>query len=844
MSYRNLRVLIVACAVLAFAVNIQALTNGATYRLYDGITIYVDNPRGEDFNVSLELRDLNLFAGGPREVLCKIYDPDGFPVVREIIPDDGCITPLFPERSGGWDHELQYYASLYVKGTAPSLRWSAWSDPARLGQLTARTFKYAVAGGKAGVYRIVLAGTPDHYVTLALNPALVHGVSGHPNWLHGHGPERQKSYIYVPPGASGVFVAVIEPDLPRARRFKLTAPDGRTLFDSPAIGGYTATYGKFIGNDVGIPFAQPGIYDGKLLTWEVSAGAGDYLVKLSLQQPREGVFADYLGMSSQAVFTPDERTALALKGGTLLADGQLFWHPFQVRFHQWLKLNALDADENQKALRGKLQALYNSFRLLETGDGPGCPTFANWAYSFGYYGCRIWRSSYLLMQRADLPPDVKAIIREGLLLAGDRLSFAVGTERVNGNAFAQIPVQLWYGSRATGDKLQQERFETFWQRWTSEGWGRGVGLSSSGDAQEFLAHDCHYGSYLLDNWKATNNTWVREGGILGDAGADQRFQQIINRYCELYSHLYCRETDGRPIAANPWSSRTHQWPHAQSSNWESEKHRWKGEPGPDFTVDVNGGHEWFAARRKNYYLLTFHGRLTPEWTSRTFEGQIGFGGGIICQLTVPGRGPVLASTLEGSYGKGMHPSNWRNFHIHALVGETWDGRPLIAAISEPDEVKLEGATVSSAGEVRNAHVRVKRSYTFNAASIDCAVSLAASDYARVMSIWAHERNWSEARLAYEMIPYLAKDPAGKKATIVTLFDAAAKELGAATTTPVMAKTIHIDRGGFGVDIVLAEPRFCLLGANATVLIQLAAPGAEPTPADKISLSYRLAPFGG
>ena len=62
----------------------------------------------------------------------------------------------------------------------------------------------------------------------------------------------------------------------------------------------------------------------------------------------------------------------------------------------------------------------------------------------------------------------------------------------------------------------------------------------------------------------------------------------------------------------------------------------------------NGGHEWFAARRKGYYALTFHGRLTPEWMNQCFEGQLGFGGGILCQLTVPGKGPVLASTLHGS----------------------------------------------------------------------------------------------------------------------------------------------------------------------------------------------------
>src|SRR5512147_254954 len=55
------------------------------YRLYEGITAYVVNPDGKDFTVSLDVRDTNLYATGPREILFKVYDPDGKPVVREYI---------------------------------------------------------------------------------------------------------------------------------------------------------------------------------------------------------------------------------------------------------------------------------------------------------------------------------------------------------------------------------------------------------------------------------------------------------------------------------------------------------------------------------------------------------------------------------------------------------------------------------------------------------------------------------------------------------------------------------------------------------------------------------------
>ena len=136
-------------------------------------------------------------------------------------------------------------------------------------------------------------------------------------------------------------------------------------------------------------------------------------------------------------------------------------------------------------------------------------------------------------------------------------------------------------------------------------------------------------------------------------------------------------------------SRTHYYPQWHASRTKGP-FAWKGLPGPDFTVSVNDANEWFAARRKNYYVLTYHGRLSPKWKSNAHAGQTGYGGGMLCQLHVPGKGPVLASTLNGSYGEDMDPSLWRTFHIHSLVGQTADGKPLVAGDSEHVDARLDG----------------------------------------------------------------------------------------------------------------------------------------------------------
>ncbi|MDP6116701.1 MAG: hypothetical protein QGG53_32975 [Planctomycetota bacterium] len=813
---------LLAPAVLACIFSVTSQSQGQqTYRLYQGLTAYVNNPDGRDFDVYLDVRDLNLHAGGPRELLVKIYDPSGKPVVRQIIPDDGVASPNFTDPVGGWDHELQYYANLYAKGTKPTIRWSAWSDPNRLKTLVPRQFKYSIKGGGKGIYRIMLAGERDHFVTLKLSPDLKYGIAGHHTWIHGHGDLLKKRYIYVPKNTSGIFFAVAEPDRPRSRTFKLSGPDGKVLFEGQANGSYRQAPIQF----------PKGQYEGKLLTFEVSGGGNDHLVKVTLQQPKTGAFADYCGMGSLAIYAPDRETALAIKGGTIVEDDLIFWHPFQARFHRWLKEHPLDANDNEKGIREDLERIFNGMRLFETSDGRGSAGWTNWGYAFGYYGCKIWKTAWRLMPRQDVPSDVKDIIREGLIMGGDRLSFAIGMESVNGNAFSQINIALWYCHLASGDALQKQRFETFWHRWKNGKWGPGTGLSPSGDSQEHFAHDGHYGSYLMNNWAATGNTWIVEGGILGDAKDDPRFAEVANRYHKLYSYLLCLETSGRSIAANPWSCRTHQ---TGGMHWRGN-HKWKGEPGPDFTVNVNGGSEWFAARRKGYYAVTFHGRLSPEWMTRSFHGQLGFSGGVLCQLTVPGKGPVLASTLHASYGKGMHPSKWRKFHLHSLVGERWDGAPVIAAISEHFNARLEGNTVTSSGEVRDGHVKSSRTYTYEPDRIKCSVQLDQSDFAGVLSIWSGKRKWAEMKTAYEMIPFMPKQTDNKTSTAVTVGGA---DL---TAEGVMAETVRIDRGGFGVVIKLDKERKILPG-NATVMIELAG-GDKLTSASNIGISYELIPFG-
>jgi len=855
------KIAVIACVIAGGAVIVPAHAGPMTFRFYQGVTVYVNNADGRAFDIDLTVRDWNTFESGPREMLFKVYDPSGKPVVREVIEDDGVAATTYLPKIGGWDHEMWYYMLCYSRGSMPMMRWSAFSDPQRLASLAKRTFKRKIAGGQKGVYRIVMVGSRDHVATLTLDPLLPHAVSGHPLWLHGRAEAYKRSYIYVPKGTVGLHLGFVEFDQPQTRTFKITAPGGKVLFEGDAKGGLRKG---------SVMFAKPGQYDDQVLTLDVGPGDNDYMLHILLNRRDTYVYRGSAAVA--AVLAPDPKTARAVRGGAIYHDGKVFWHRFQIRLHDWLKalkdedfivrdakgdeikpttsgrtygwsakaveyrglptrrgfrplnggheapplcdtlMHSYPAHRNRNVLNVAIRDLARGLHSLATGDH--C-TIGGWGGNFGYvfgtYGWHFWRPAWRVIQQSDAPRVVKDAVREALIIGGDRLAFGRGIERVNGNAFAHVPTALRYCYEGTGDAMQRELFETYWRRFVSEGWGPGTGISRSGDLQEHFGHDFHYGSYVMATFAAVIEDFK-----------DPRFQQVRKRLVNQYSYTFCRFMN-----AYPWSARTAHG--VGEGTLRAAGFKWRGDPGPDFTVNVNDGGEWFAARRKNYYVLTFHGRLAPTWLDYYFNTRIGYGGGILCQLTVPGKGTVIGSMAKASYGKGMHPRNWRTFHLHSVVGTLADGRAFVAADSEHlGTAKLVGNTVTSDGEVRNRPVHVTRSYTFAADRVRCRVQLADTMYRT--ALWGGGPT-SKLTEAYEMIPFSGK---------ATALDARGKEIGALAAEAVEAKAIRIDCKGYGARIELPRVMSVQGGQNATILLRLI---DKPTRAQDIGLQYEIVPFG-
>ena len=77
--------------------------------------------------------------------------------------------------------------------------------------------------------------------------------------------------------------------------------------------------------------------------------------------------------------------------------------------------------------------------------------------------------------------------------------------------------------------------------------------------------------------------------------------------------------------------------------------------------------------------------------------------------------------------------------------------------------------------------------------------------------------------------------------MVSLKDESGKDLGPIEKSSKEAKTITIDRGGFGARIELEKPLPISRGTNSTILIEIV---DGITPASDVHLEYRIIPFGG
>ncbi len=154
---------LIACVLIAICPASAAPFEGP-YRLSDGITFYIVNPSGGDFDATVRAIDSRR-VNNPGPVLIRVFDTSEKMVEHIELPGD----------------------------VVDKARW----EEAQI----------RVAGAGPGVYQIIVTGLGDVQVDIELSPALEYGLFGHLQYLCGTGDQFGDAYVYLPPGLEKLSVA-------------------------------------------------------------------------------------------------------------------------------------------------------------------------------------------------------------------------------------------------------------------------------------------------------------------------------------------------------------------------------------------------------------------------------------------------------------------------------------------------------------------------------------------------------------------------------------------------------------------------------------------------------------
>ena len=234
--------LMMGLAVLGTAAEVPAwrdATPGAKFfgadrywRLRDTLLWHLHDETGDGFSLNIDVRDMNTYLQGPRAVSLMVTGPDGKILARRILEDDGIVNgdaarhDGMPDTYG--DIRYRHWHRHHSPGGYPpgKSRSPYLSHPE---EIPARTVALRVPPDGKGVYRLLIIGTWDHWVSVTPDRPLTGAVSPGPAPLYVHGAQLAEAWLCAPRGMRDFALAVTEEVTPANWSATLSTADGREL---------------------------------------------------------------------------------------------------------------------------------------------------------------------------------------------------------------------------------------------------------------------------------------------------------------------------------------------------------------------------------------------------------------------------------------------------------------------------------------------------------------------------------------------------------------------------------------------------------------------------------------
>lgn len=304
----------IICTVIAFCSSASSyLGENAIWRCREGLVFHLLDEKGDGFNLSIDIRDMNTYLQGPREVLIFISGPNGNILVKRVVPDDGIIKGNFKYKDGVADlwQDIRYrefYRFNSSSGKPPGKqRQPLLKNPSKIPK---RTIKIKVPPAGKGIYRLLFVASMDHFISVTPDRELSAAIHPGPGPLYI--PERllDEAYIYSPAMTKDIAFMIHEETMPFS---------------------YSATIKDEKGNIVA-KIIPKGRFNYNI----IKNAEKDSIYEINIAHGKEpGGYLHVMGVPM--LLCPDRETAKKMRGGLIDIDrnGNYIFHGFQKVMADW-----------------------------------------------------------------------------------------------------------------------------------------------------------------------------------------------------------------------------------------------------------------------------------------------------------------------------------------------------------------------------------------------------------------------------------------------------------------------------------------------------------------------------
>ncbi len=188
--------------------------------------------KGTGFKLKFTVRDMNTYVHAPAPVLFRVVAPDGRIVAGKFLEDDGITGGNFKYQDGIYDpfadfRYRQWHRVNSPEGMPANKKRSPYlSHPEKL---PFRTAELSVPAAGKGLYRVLVVGRWDHWISITPNRPIMTGVHPGAGPLYVHGTILDKSFFYVPKSAEDIGLATTEEVVPYQCKMTLKNSSGKII---------------------------------------------------------------------------------------------------------------------------------------------------------------------------------------------------------------------------------------------------------------------------------------------------------------------------------------------------------------------------------------------------------------------------------------------------------------------------------------------------------------------------------------------------------------------------------------------------------------------------------------